>query len=118
MRISFEPPGRPPRSLAARIVATVLGVIAFGAAMMFSAIIFVGLALAGLAFWAYFRWKTRALRQTLREEMRARGFSTPGDDVPGRASGATIIEGEAVRVTDEARSISAESTKDERQRWE
>jgi biopolymer transport protein ExbB/TolQ len=96
MRISFDPLGRPPRSLAARIVAAVLGVFVFGAAMMFSALVFVGLVLAGLVFWAYFWWKTRALRRTMREEMRAREHR-------GQAGGANVIEGEAVRVTDEDR---------------
>jgi hypothetical protein len=100
MRISFESPGRPPRSLAARIVATVLGALAFGAALMFSAILFVGLALAGLAVWGVFRWKTRALRRTMQEEMRAQGFGAPADDRRSRAGGANVIEGEAVRVED------------------
>jgi hypothetical protein len=122
MRISFEPLGRPPRSLAARIAAAVLGVFAFGLAMMFSALIFAGLALAGLTLWAYFWWKTRALRRTMREEMRAPGFGTPADERWSRTGGANVIEGEAVRVMDEERLTTAENAekpaanpKDERQ---
>ncbi|MDR2614541.1 MAG: hypothetical protein LBC91_04365 [Candidatus Accumulibacter sp.] len=114
MRISFETPGRSPPSLAARIVATVLGVLAFGAAMMLSALFFAGLALAGLAFWGYFRWKTRALRRTIREEMRAQENATPAGNhpPPRRAGGANVIEGEAVRVMDEERPMTMENAEE------
>jgi plastocyanin domain-containing protein len=94
MRIHFDAP----QSLAARIVAGVLAVLAAGAALMFSVVILAGLALAGLAFWGYFWWKTRALRRTAREPMRAQGFGTPGGKTPG---GADVIEGEAVRVNED-----------------
>ena len=97
MRISFDPSGQA-RGPAARIAATVLGVIAFGATMMFSVVIFAGLALAGLTLWAYFRWKTRALRRTMREGRRAQGFGMSPDELRGRAYDADVIEGEAVRV--------------------
>jgi hypothetical protein len=102
MPINFDPLGRPPRSLAARIATAVLGTLAFGAALMFSVIVFAGLALAGLAFWAYFQWKTRALRRTMQEEMRAQGFGAPADGRRrSRADAAEVIEGEAVRVMEE-----------------
>ncbi|MDR3221511.1 MAG: hypothetical protein LBU46_05825 [Candidatus Accumulibacter sp.] len=106
MLINFNAPGTPPRSLAARIVGAVFAVLAIGAAMMFSVVLFAGLALAALALWGYLWWKTRALRRTLREEMRAQGFATPNDDFPHRATGgANVIEGEAVRVEEEVKRL-------------
>ncbi|RLJ62666.1 hypothetical protein [Sulfurisoma sediminicola] len=63
-----------------------LGVVA-GAALlvlgvMFSVVLLAVLAVAGLAAWGYFWWKTRKLRRTLRE----------------RPPGGQVIEGEAVIV--------------------
>jgi hypothetical protein len=101
MPINFDAPERTPQSLAARIVATVLGVIAFGAAMMFSVVIFVGLALAALVFGGYVWWKTRALRRTMREQMRDYGFEPAEDGMAGEAGDAEIIEGDAVRVDED-----------------
>jgi predicted lipid-binding transport protein (Tim44 family) len=92
MRISFDP-GRP-RSLAGRIAGALLGAILFGAALMFSVLFFAFLALLALAFWAYFRWKTRALRRAMREQARAPG-SSPNHAGRGKS---VVIEGEAVRV--------------------
>jgi Flp pilus assembly protein TadB len=92
MRINFDS-RRPPRSLVARIAGVVLAVLAIGAALMFSVVILAGLALAGLTFWGWFWWKTRALRRTMREQMRARGCETPNR--------ADVIEGEAVRVDED-----------------
>jgi Flp pilus assembly protein TadB len=102
MRINFETPGRP-QSLVARIVAAVLATLAFGAAMMFSVLVFAFLALAALVFGGYFWWKTRALRRAMREQMRGQGFEeAPDGDTPGRdARSANVIEGEAVRVDED-----------------
>jgi hypothetical protein len=98
MRINFDLP-RAPKSLAARIAGAVFAVFAIGAALMFSVVIFAVLALAGLVLWGWFRWKTRALRRRVKEEMRAQGFGTPpGGKAPG---GADVIEGEAVRVDED-----------------
>jgi hypothetical protein len=94
MRINFDLPHQP-RSLAARIAGAVFAVFAIGVALMFSVVIFAGLALAALSFWGWFWWKTRALRRRVREEMRAQGFGTP--------DGADVIEGEAVRVDEDRR---------------
>jgi hypothetical protein len=97
MRINFDLPHRP-RSLAARIAGAVFAVFAIGAALMFSVVIFAGLALAALLFWGWFWWKTRALRRRVREEMRAQG---PADD--RSRPGGNVIEGEAVRVDEDRR---------------
>ena len=106
INFDFDPSGRPPQSLAARIVGAVCAVIAFGVALMFSAVVFVGLALAALAFWGYFWWKTRALRRAMQEQMRTQGFEPPPGDAPRNAPGeANVIEGESVRVDEERKRI-------------
>jgi cytochrome oxidase Cu insertion factor (SCO1/SenC/PrrC family) len=76
----------------------VFAVVAFGVAMMFSVVLFALLALAALLFWGYFWWKTRALRQAMREQARAQGFQAPGGDTPRKT---TVIDGEAVRVDED-----------------
>jgi preprotein translocase subunit SecY len=97
MHINFDP-RRPPQSLAARIAGIVLATLAIGAALMFSVVILAVLAFAVLVFWGWFWWKTRALRRTMREQMRAQGGGTPGRGTPGDAD---VIEGEAVRVAED-----------------
>lgn len=96
--ISFDPSGRPPQSLFARIVGALVGVVVLAAAFMFSVVVFVGIAIAGLALWGYFWWKTRALRQQMQEQMRAGGFESPLGETPHDPD---VIEGEAVRLDDE-----------------
>ena len=98
MNINFNPSGQPPQTLFARIVGVVVGVIALGLALMFSAVVFVVLAIAGLALWGYFWWKTRALRRQMQEQMRAQGGDAPYRDA-SHDEGA--IEGEAVRLDDD-----------------
>ena len=98
MNISFDPSGRPSRSLLERIVGVLLGVVALGVTLFFSAVVFIILAIAGLAVWGYFWWKTRALRRQMQEQMRAQGGEAPYRDVP-HDEGA--IEGEAVRLDDD-----------------
>ena len=107
MYINFKPSGGPQQSLAARIVGAVVAVIVFGLALMFSAVVFVVLAIAALGFWIYFWWKTRALRRALQEQGQAGGFDTPAGagDRPSSNAGASnapeIIEGESVRIDED-----------------
>ena len=54
MYINFNSSGRPQQSLATRIVGAVIAVIVFGLALMFSAVVFVVLAVVALGFWVYF----------------------------------------------------------------
>jgi hypothetical protein len=98
MNINFDPAGRQPQTLLARVLAVAVGMLALAAAFMFSIVIFAVLAVAGLVVWLYFLWKTRALRQQIREQMRAQDFasSAPEAESPGE-----VIEGESVRVVDE-----------------
>ena len=106
MYINFKSSGQPQQqSLATRIVGAVVAVIVFGLALMFSAVVFVVLAVAALGFWAYFWWKTRALRRALQEQGRSAGFETAAGGAasprPGASGNTEIIEGEAVRIDED-----------------
>ena len=107
MNINFDPSGQPPQTLFARIVGVVVGVIALGLALMFSAVVFVVLAVAGLALWGYFWWKTRAIRAQIEEQMRAQAqYRNAGSQTTGAASSdGDVIEGEAVRVAESERML-------------
>ena len=101
MNINFNPSGQPHQTLFARIVGVVVGVIALGLALMFSAVVFVVLAVAGLALWGYFWWKTRALRRQMQEQMermQQQGFEPPFRQP---AADENVIDGEAVRVDED-----------------
>ena len=99
MSISFNSRGRPPQSPLTQLLTVIGGALVLGAALMFSLVFFAVLAVAGLVFWLYFLWKTRALRRQMREQMDAQmDAQSSGPAAP--ASG-DIIEGEAVRVVDE-----------------
>lgn len=101
MNINFNPSGQPHQTLFARIVGVVVGVIALGLALMFSAVVFVVLAIAGLALWGYFWWKTRALRRQMQEQMermQQQGFEPPFRQP---AADENVIDGEAVRVDED-----------------
>ena len=99
MSISFNSRGRRPQGPVAQLLTVIGGALVLGAAFMFSLVFFAVLAIAGLIFWLYFMWKTRALRRQMREQLDAqRGAQSSGPAAP--ASG-DIIEGEAVRVVDE-----------------
>lgn len=102
MRINFDPrraPGGPLGQILATLAAVVLLVLAF----MFSLVVFAVLAVVGLGFWAWFWWKTRALRRQLREQAEAGAFSEMNTPPPG--GNGTIIDGESVRVDDERRQL-------------
>lgn len=102
MNINFNPSGQSPKSIFSQILAALFGVVALVAALMFSAVVFVGLAIAGVAFWAYFRWKTRVLRRQMEEQLREQGFEAPPRESTGNGD---IIEGESIRLDDDRRML-------------
>lgn len=105
MSINFSSRGRPPQGPVAQLLAVIGGALVLGAAFMFSLVFFAVLAIAGLIFWLYFMWKTRALRRQMREQLDAQmEGQTSGPATSAPASG-DIIEGEAVRVVDERRRL-------------
>jgi hypothetical protein len=62
-------------------------------AFTFSLVLFAVLVAVGLTVWAYLWWKTRALRQHLREQM-----GEPMAEAAGRSPpGGRVIEGEVIR---------------------
>ena len=100
MSISFNSRRRPPQGPLAQLLTVLGGALVLGAAFMFSLVFFAVLAIAGLIFWLYFMWKTRALRRQMREQLDAeRTVQASGSASPPPAG--DIIEGEAVRVVDE-----------------
>lgn len=105
MSISSNSRGRPPQGPLAQLLTVIGGALVLGAAFMFSLVFFAVLAIAGLIFWLYFMWKTRALRRQMREQIDAQmGAQSSGPATSAPASG-DIIDGEAVRVVDEDRRI-------------
>ena len=75
----------PASGLLGRILATAASVAALVVAFMFSLLIFATVAAIALVAGAYLWWKTRALRQLVRE----------------RAQDGRIIEGEVIRESDQ-----------------
>ena len=100
MSINFNSRGRPPQGPIAQVLTVIGGALVLGAAFMFSLVFFAVLAIAGLIFWLYFMWKTRALRRQMREQIDAQMDAQASGPASAPASG-DIIEGEAVRVVDE-----------------
>ena len=91
-----------------KILAAAAGLLLLGVALMFSLVFFVVLAVAGLLFWLYFWWKTRALRRQMREQGMTQG--SQADETLYRQAGpetadGEVIEGEATRVIDETRQL-------------
>jgi UPF0716 family protein affecting phage T7 exclusion len=78
----------PPNTLLGKALAIIGGVILVVLGFMFSLIVVAVVAVIGLAFGAWFFWKTRHLRKALREAGAMRG------PMPGGA----VIEGEAIVV--------------------
>ena len=102
MSINFSSRGRPPQGPLAQLLTVIGGALVLGAAFMFSLVFFAVLAIAGLVFWLYFLWKTRALRRQMREQIDAQMDAQRGTQASGPApTSGDIIEGEAVRVVDE-----------------
>ena len=100
MSISFNSRGRPPQGPVAQLLTVIGGALVLGAAFMFSLVFFAVLAIAGLIFWLYFMWKTRALRRQMREQLE-RETNAPASGPASAPASGDIIEGEAVRVVDE-----------------
>ena len=99
MSINFNSRGQPPKGPLAQLLTVIGGVLVLGAALMFSLVFFAVLAVAGLLFWIYFMWKTRALRRQMRENAGMR--PQPSDPTASAPASGEVIEGEAVRVVDE-----------------
>ena len=101
MSINFDSRGRPPKGPVAQLLAVIGGALVLGVALMFSLVFFAVLAVAGLIFWGYFMWKTRALRRQMRDHLDAQRRAQPTEPAASAPASGEVIEGEAVRVVDE-----------------
>jgi hypothetical protein len=93
MKFELNPPAKPP-GLLRKLAALVLTVMLFGLALMFSAVLLVIIVTIGTMAWAYLWWKTRELRNQLRN-------FTPRDVArETKVDGDEVFEGEVIRVVD------------------
>ncbi|MCQ9372659.1 hypothetical protein NMQ14_00190 [Methyloversatilis sp. XJ19-13] len=89
----------------AKLFAALAGVVLLVLGLMFSVVIIAVAIAFGLIIWGWMWWKTRALRQQMREQMEARmaageGASAPYSDGEGPQSSGRVIEGEVIRADD------------------
>ena len=84
-----------------RVLATVVTVVVGVGLLMFSLVVFAVIFAVGLGFWAYLWWKTRGLRQALREQVAHADRNPETTTHPS----ATVIEGEYVRLDDAGREL-------------
>lgn len=98
MQIKYELPGAAGNTnLLRKIVTAVVTLIVFGLLLMFSAVVFAIILIAGAIGWAFLWWKTRKLRSQL-SDMAAAQIVRESED-----HGGNVIEGVAVRVDDPRR---------------
>lgn len=102
LRLTYQAKSAQP-GLLAKLVALAVGLVLMVAGLVFSLVIFAVILGAGLSAWSYFWWKTRALRQAMRQPP-ARGEAVVGE----------VIEGEAIVVDEPA--PPAETSADPRRR--
>ena len=110
MRISFDPGTS--RGPLGKIVAALVGLLTLVLGVMFSLVFVVVVVVLGLLVWAYFWWKTRALRRQLRDSARPSAFDPP--PAADSADDGRVIDGEAVRVVDEGKRLADNAAEEKR----
>ena len=105
MRINFNAGQRKPQGVFAQVVTAIVGVVALIGAAMFSLVFLAVIAVAGLIFWVYFWWKTRAIRAQIEQQMRAQAQYRTADAPTAAPADGDVIEGEAVRVAETERML-------------
>jgi hypothetical protein len=88
-------PSSPLAKLLAFIVTLSLAILV----LMFSAVVFVVLLIAGVIGWGFIWWKTRALRQRMRE-FSHQSVMREGEATEEEVFKGEIIEGEVIHVDD------------------
>ncbi|MCQ9378145.1 hypothetical protein [Methyloversatilis sp. XJ19-49] len=88
-----------------KIFAALIGAALLVLGLMFSVVIIAVAIAFGLVIWGWMWWKTRALRQQMREQMEARmaageGASAQYSDSEGPQPRGRVIEGEVIRADD------------------
>lgn len=86
-----------PASPLRKILALLLSVAVLALVLMFSAILLVVIAVAGMLAWGYLWWKTRALRKHLHQAMQ-QGMA---QEARMQAGNDDVFEGEVIRVVEE-----------------
>ena len=89
---------RQPQGLVGKLLTLVLGAAFLVLAFMFSLVALAIAAVGGLMLWGWIWWKTRAIRQQLRDQ--AANYQTQ-NVTEGDAKEGDIIEGEAIRTADD-----------------
>ena len=114
MRINFSAGQKKPQGVFARVLTALVGVVVLIGAAMFSLVFLAVIAVAGLIFWIYFWWKTRAIRAQIEQQMRAQAQYRSAEPQAARpASDGDVIEGEAVRVAETERMVGRRSDPDD-----
>jgi len=93
MKYRLNNPGKP-AGLLRKLVALVVTGALFALVLMFSAVLFVIILVAGTIAGAYLWWKTRKLRKMMRD------LSSREERREMRASNDEVLEGEVIRVVD------------------
>lgn len=83
-----------PPSLLGKILAFIIGTGVLALAFMFSLVALAVVAVGGLMLWAWLWWKTRAIRQQIREQ------GPLNADLKRDSGGGHIIEGEVIRESE------------------
>jgi UPF0716 family protein affecting phage T7 exclusion len=86
----------PETGLLGKAITLIAGAVLLVLGFMFSLVLLAVIAVAGLAAWGYFWWKTRALRKAMQEQP----LNPPGDG--------HVIEGEAVVIEEYRASVRRE----------
>lgn len=89
---------QPSANPVAKLLSVVAGAILLILGFMFSLVLLGVVVVVGLGVWAWFWWKTRKLRQQIKEQMREN--PPPGWERRSSPAG-HVIEGEAVVVEEE-----------------
>ncbi len=106
MRINFNAGQQKPQGVFARVLTAIVGVVVLIGAAMFSLVFLAVIAVAGLIFWIYFWWKTRAIRTQIEQQMRAQAqYRSADPQAAAPASQGDVIDGEAVRIVETDRML-------------
>ena len=110
MRINFNAGQQKPQGVFARVLTAIVGVVVLIGVAMFSLVFLAVIAVAGLIFWIYFWWKTRAIRAQIEQQMRAQAqYRSADPQAAAPASEGDVIDGEAVRIVETDRMLGGKS---------
>lgn len=83
-----------PPSLLRKVAGFAVTAALVGLVLMFSALLFMAILIAGTIAWGYLWWRTRDLRKQMRKH------SSGGMDMESEVIRGEVIEGEVIRVAD------------------